>query len=146
MSPDNGSELPSPSSDSTTSKSEEEESEARDGSSDPVTGLTDVAKAQLALPQNQNRELLKYKKHLSYQCPAVALAAPLLRLLPTTPLTLFPGRSRRSPPLLLPLSSSITTTSSVLELFVDRKAKIDRCSISKLNATSVSCKSNGTVQ
>ena len=41
MSPDNGSELPSPSSDSTASKSEEEESEARDGSSDPVTGLTD---------------------------------------------------------------------------------------------------------
>ena len=71
MSLDNGSELPSPSSDSTTSMSEKEESEARDGYSDPVTGLTDVAKAQLALPQNQNRELLKYKKHLIYQCPAV---------------------------------------------------------------------------
>ena len=41
MSLDNGSELLSPSSDSTTSKSDEEESEARDGSSGPVTGFTD---------------------------------------------------------------------------------------------------------
>ena len=45
-----------------------------------------------------------------------------------------------------PVMAEFFFTSIFLLPYAPGKAKIDRCSIYKLDATSVSCKSNGTVQ